>query len=79
MRGNVLGNMFNFSIDLVFFIKIFSKCDLCGMSLRYILELIINKKNYLRKKFDDFSVFGKLFFYINREKIYMGEIFFEFI
>ena len=68
--------MFNFSTGPVPSIKI--PCDTNGMSLKYISELI-NEKNYLRKRSDDLSAYGKLFLHINHEKTHLGEEPYEFI
>lgn len=56
----------------------FSKFNLDGISLENMLELIINNRNYLGKKFDDVNECEKLFFDINYEKIYIIEKFNEF-
>lgn len=56
----------------------FSKFNLDGISLENTLELIINNRNYLGKKFDDVNECEKLFFDINYEKIYIIEKFNEF-
>nr|XP_020012578.1 zinc finger protein 850-like [Castor canadensis] len=50
----------------------FKICDSCEMSLKNISGLIISKKNYSRKKHDDFNVCEKLLLDIRHEKIPIG-------
>ncbi|XP_009212566.2 zinc finger protein 33B-like isoform X2 [Papio anubis] len=78
-RGNILGKVFDFSIDPLPSIKIPCKCDLCGMSLKYISDLFSSKKNYLRKMPHDLSAYRKLFLNSNLEKTHMEEKRYEFI
>nr|XP_015311295.1 PREDICTED: zinc finger protein 33B-like isoform X1 [Macaca fascicularis] len=78
-RGNILGKVFDFSIDPLPSIKIPCKCDLCGMSLKYISDLFSSKKNYLRKMPHDLSAYRKLFLNSNHEKTHMEEKRYEFI
>lgn len=78
-RGNILGKVFDFSIDPLPSIKIPCKSDLCGMSLKYISDLFSSKKNYLRKMPHDLSAYRKLFLNSNHEKTHMEEKRYEFI
>ena len=72
-RGNVLGKSLELDTDSFPYRKILCQCDSCGMSFNYISELVIDKKNSLGKKTDEFNACGKLLLSIKHEKTHTRE------
>lgn len=67
-QGNVIGKPLNLDTDSFPNRKILCQCDSCEMSFNCLSEFVINKKNYLGKKINEFPC-GKLLLSIKHEKI----------
>ena len=72
-QGNVLGKSLELDTDSFPYRKIVCQCVSCGMSFNYISELVIDKKNSLGKKTDEFNACGKLLLRIKHEKTHTRE------
>ncbi|MXQ95008.1 hypothetical protein E5288_WYG019231 [Bos mutus] len=72
-QGNVLGKSLELDTDSFPYRKILCQCVSCGMSFNYISELVIDKKNSLGKKTDEFNACGKLLLSIKHEKTHTRE------
>lgn len=71
--GGNIREIFSLDIDFVFLRSfLFKVCDLCEMNLKNVSVVIISKKNYFRKKFNEFNIYKKLFSDSRREKIFVG-------